>query len=282
MKEAKRTQQALREELEALRARAAELERQLNGRPAAADPSRAKGRPSRSPACRTAGLSSAPNGQPVCESLHHIIVETMNEGLVIEDIRGNITYVNLKFCELLGRAREHIMGRSPMDFIQPADIPLFQEQTAHRRQVPQSRYELKLRAPDDRGIPVIVSAQALYDNEKNFLGTFAVVTDITELKQAQDAVRMFTAMVEQSSDSYVYTDTDYCIRYLNPAAERMYGWKLEDIWGKTPDIFNVDPRRADPPEGNPGQGRFPGRGLARPARRQRLSGPHAQFAAARR
>lgn len=48
-------------------------------------------------------------------------------------------------------------------------------------------------------------------------------------------------IVEQSSDSIVYTDAEYRITYINEAAHKLYGWKLEELAGKRPDILNAEP-----------------------------------------
>ncbi len=39
----------------------------------------------------------------------------------------------------------------------------------------------------------------------------------------------------------IITDSDFCITYMNPAAEEMYGFTLEEVEGKTPRIFNAEP-----------------------------------------
>jgi PAS domain S-box-containing protein len=191
---------------------------------------------------RTAQWQAAHEKLRESEQQFRILVETMNEGLVVEDAQGKITYVDPKNSELLGCDRDQILGRSPVDFIRTADIPLFQQQSAGRLKQHQGQYELSLRAQDGREIPVIVSIQAILDSDKKFQGSFAVLKDIHNLRQVEEKVDLLTVIVEQSADSVLYTDNEYRIRYTNPACNKLFGWDFEELQGKTPDMFNVDTR----------------------------------------
>ena len=50
------------------------------------------------------------------------LVESMNEGLGIQDRHGIITYVNDKVCKILQLPREQIVGRPSLDFISKRDL----------------------------------------------------------------------------------------------------------------------------------------------------------------
>jgi two-component system sensor histidine kinase UhpB len=45
----------------------------------------------------------------------------MNDGLRILDENGLITYVNDRFCEMLGYSRDEMIGRHCSDFILPSE-----------------------------------------------------------------------------------------------------------------------------------------------------------------
>jgi len=63
----------------------------------------------------------------------------------------------------------------------------------------------------------------------------------TELrKQAEEELLLLTAMIEQSSEGIIRTDTEFRINYINDATRALYGWSLDELRGKTPDLFNVD------------------------------------------
>lgn len=64
-------------------------------------------------------------------------------------------------------------------------------------------------------------------------------------REAEKSLRLLTALTEQAADSVVYTDADYKIRYVNRAAEKLFGWRKEELIGKMPDILNAEPNREE-------------------------------------
>jgi len=56
----------------------------------------------------------------------------------------------------------------------------------------------------------------------------------------EDELERVSSMVTQSTEAMILTDSDFCITYMNPAAEEMYGFTLEEVEGKTPEIFNAE------------------------------------------
>jgi len=58
---------------------------------------------------------------------------------------------------------------------------------------------------------------------------------------AEQELRFRSTIVENIYDSVVTTDTQFKITYINSAAEKLYGYSPEELWGKTPDIFNAEP-----------------------------------------
>lgn len=69
---------------------------------------------------------------------------------------------------------------------------------------------------------------------------FLYSLDITERKQAEDANRQLSRIVEQTEDSVVVTDRDGCIEYVNPAFERLTGYTREEALGRTSRMIKSD------------------------------------------
>ena len=61
-----------------------------------------------------------------------------------------------------------------------------------------------------------------------------------ERRQAEDALRKLSQVVEQAADSVFITDRDGRIEYVNPAFERMTGYMAREVIGATPDIFSTE------------------------------------------
>ena len=76
----------------------------------------------------------------------------------------------------------------------------------------------------------------LLDEENNIAGGIAVITDITARKQAEEAAhtayRQLAFHVETSPLAVVEWDSDFRVSRWSASAERLFGWKAEDVIGK--------------------------------------------------
>lgn len=143
---------------------------------------------------------------------YRTLVETMNEGLMAENAQGEISYCNDRICEMLGCRRSQLIGRPTLDFISPTDKSFYQQQTAIRSKTTSAQYKLHLLAPDRRRIPVSVSVKPLFNERGAYEGNFAVITDITKIKQAEAASQLseqkYRTLFEQAADSIVLFDVE--------------------------------------------------------------------------
>jgi PAS domain S-box-containing protein len=77
---------------------------------------------------------------------------------------------------------------------------------------------------------------ALRDEKDNIAGGIAVITDITARKQAEDAAntayRQLSFHVESSPLAVIEWDSDFRVSRWSASAERLFGWKAEDVIGK--------------------------------------------------
>ena len=116
------------------------------------------------------------------EERYRKLVETMDEGLMIEDENGCITYVNDKLCRLWGRPREAIIGCRSEDFIELSQAALLNEQLARARQGEVVSYEATWKGKDGQKVITLVSCVPMFDSKGCFQGSFSVITDISQLK----------------------------------------------------------------------------------------------------
>ncbi len=76
----------------------------------------------------------------------------------------------------------------------------------------------------------------LLDDNNNLAGTIAVITDITARKQAEDAAntayRQLSFHVESSPLAVVEWDSDFRVSRWSESAERLFGWKADEVIGK--------------------------------------------------
>ncbi len=123
------------------------------------------------------------------EQRYRRLVEAMNEALAEVDENRLFTFVNDRFCEMLGYSRDEVIGRPPTDFLDEATKQIFEEQRASRKEGKHLRYELEFIAKDRHKVPVIVSAYRILDADGNHRSSVALLMDITERKRVEQEMQ---------------------------------------------------------------------------------------------
>ena len=135
-------------------------------------------------------------GENASEKLYWAIVETASEGIWTIDENDVTTFVNHSLAKMLGYEPEEMVGKSVLDFIDPAHHEEEQRNLARRREGIRERHELRFRAKDRSEVWTLMATSSLYDAEGAYAGALAMVTDITaqrlagaENRRAQGVIR---------------------------------------------------------------------------------------------
>ncbi|WP_319586698.1 PAS domain S-box protein [uncultured Desulfobulbus sp.] len=123
------------------------------------------------------------------EAQYRRIVETAQEGIWAVDESGKTTYVNPQMAKLLGHDPQEMMGRPFADFISPEETGEYLQRMQSRKQGQSETCECRFRHKEGREVWVLVSATPQRDSHGRFLGSFAMLTDITKRKRAEEALQ---------------------------------------------------------------------------------------------
>ena len=172
------------------------------------------------------------------EKRYRRLVETMNDGIGIQDENGLITYVNNKFCQMLDYKSDDFIGKPVTHFLDDHNSQILKNQTSIRKKGKAKPYEIEWTCKDGRKIQTIMSPQAIFDDNGQFKGSFSVITDISILKQVGDALweskEQFRNLTEITSDWIWEVDKYGFYTYVSPKVQDMLGYKPEEIIGETP------------------------------------------------
>ncbi|NMB78505.1 MAG: PAS domain S-box protein [Methanomicrobiales archaeon] len=135
------------------------------------------------------------------EEKYRRIVETANEGIVVMDQHHRITFVNRRFCDLLGYPENEILGRDITMAMHPDELPDHEIRMQNRRNGKKESYERCLVKKDGSTCWVLISVTPVMDPGGAFEGSFAMLTDITRRhtfeKVRQEAVEQVEKNIEQ-------------------------------------------------------------------------------------
>jgi PAS domain S-box-containing protein len=179
------------------------------------------------------------------DRIYHKLIETMNDGLGILDENGFITFANQKICLMMGYTRAEIIGRHVTDFIDADDLQTFQERFQAYRKGIFSAFELTCRKTDGQQIFTIISPGPIVDDQGNFKGGFALITDITERKKTEDALKeseqRFRTIFDYAFDGILLAEPEEKKLVTgNHAICKMLGYSPEELQAMT--VYDIHPQ----------------------------------------
>jgi PAS domain S-box-containing protein len=120
------------------------------------------------------------------EERYRELVETMNDGLGVDDSNGIFIYVNPKLSEMLGYTSEEMIGKPVTSFLDEENKDIYNRRNTKRQRKEQESYELYWIKKDGTRLPTIISPKSIFNKRKEYQGSFAVITDISDRKQIEE------------------------------------------------------------------------------------------------
>src|SRR5665648_581618 len=173
------------------------------------------------------------------EALYRRIVEMAGEGILAMDGEYRTTFVNPQMAAMLGYETEEMLGRVVSDFIFDEDLDDYAAEMKGREAGKPGTYERRFRRKDGGEVWASVSSTADLGPDGEFLGSFGMFTDITEMRAAEEALRQseeqFRRFAEYLPGRMTIKDAE--LRYVFGNDERAAELSLPSArWiGKTPE-----------------------------------------------
>lgn len=117
------------------------------------------------------------------EQNFHALIKRMNDGVIILDRKGIITFVNDLICTMTGYNKHELIGEHIQRLAEKSRPEV---EAAVRKEVP---YETTCRTKEGGPVNVLVSPKILHDGKGDFAGSFSVITNIDKQKEKEYYLR---------------------------------------------------------------------------------------------
>ncbi|MCL5268260.1 MAG: PAS domain S-box protein [Bacteroidetes bacterium] len=183
------------------------------------------------------------------ENFRHIY-EFSPVGILSFDANGNFLRCNPAVLNILGYTEAELTGTQFNTLTHPDDrdigMELLEQLSAGTKEV--ISYEKRYLRKDGKVVWAYRIVSAVRDSENNLKYTVSIIEDITERKEAEDALRRsedkYRSLVDGARDAIFSLSTGGIIQSLNPAFEVMTGWKRKQWVGRSfTDLLHPEDRK---------------------------------------
>ena len=165
------------------------------------------------------------------ERRYRRIVETTNEGVWLLDSNFNTIFVNRQLAEMLGYEPAEMIGLNIFDFYFPEDVDRKRQRLERRRQGLRENFDDRFRRRDGSELWAQLAAIPVFKASGEFDGAFAMVSDITERRRAEEALReseeRFRLVANTAPVKIWMSGTDKLCTYFNQHWLQFTGRPLE-------------------------------------------------------
>ena len=167
------------------------------------------------------------------EERYKLLFERSLAGAYRTSLDGIILDCNVSFCLMFGYAtREEVICHSVrIGYLNPADRTQFLDKLRTEKIV--TNFEQRLRGKDGRIVTVLNSATLLTRDDGSGGMIRGTLTDITDLRNAEQQNCRLAAIVRGSDDAILSLTIEGVIETWNRGAEQIYGYTAEEAIGKS-------------------------------------------------
>jgi len=163
-------------------------------------------------------------------------VEQSVDGIAMSDMESNLLFVNEAWSSLHGYSVKEMQERNLCEFPTSKRLDHLQNESLALLENRFFYGEIEHTHKNGTKIPTLMSSTILRGTNQEPNGILWIMRDITELKQAdiklRDIENRVVALTEAAQDAIVMIDPQGKINFWNPAAERIFGYQENEVFGK--------------------------------------------------
>ena len=164
------------------------------------------------------------------DSIRHGIYESSREGKIVDCNRALLSMLGYESKE------EFLALDLATDVYEhPEDRKAFQEIVEAKGYV--KNYEVTYKRKNGESIDILLTCETITDERDGVVGYRGMMMDVTRRRKAEkdlkEANRFLNMLIEASPDGIIVTDAKGEIIIYNKAAERLLGYSIDEVIGKT-------------------------------------------------
>ncbi|MFG1490091.1 PAS domain-containing protein, partial [Oceanospirillum sp. HFRX-1_2] len=166
------------------------------------------------------------------------VLQSVSHGIIQYTPDGEIIFANQAAKKVYGY-KETLPERIELLCLSPQDVRYLTTSIIALAGENEQEGELRLPQRHKQGFTFTAHFQwSVTLDEKAQVDTITVaVSDISKQQQHQEAMDQAALVFEMSDEAYLITDVHSRILNINPAFTKITGYELEEVKGKTPEIF---------------------------------------------
>jgi PAS domain S-box-containing protein len=177
------------------------------------------------------------------EGKYRSFFENNMDGVLLSKPDGGIEEANPAACKMFGATEKEFCGYSRselLNFADPALVSLF----AERNRTGKVRGEGNFMRRDGTKFRAEI-ASSIFKDANSEERTCIIVRDITDRKNAEEIIKdgqeRMRLIMSSALDAIICMDTNDKITFWNPQAERIFGWKEEEVKGDSLSSLVIPP-----------------------------------------
>ncbi len=167
------------------------------------------------------------------EKRYRQLTENIPDLIVRSDSNLHVLYANNAVLRRTGLSMEELVGKTATEYGTPPVVAAQWERIAHTALTsgePQRIEHTNYWQGETRVFDVLMVPEI--DSDGIVSSVISIARDITDYKKAEDRLRYDANILEAVTDAIIGSDLSLNITYWNKSAERIYGWKHEEVLGK--------------------------------------------------
>jgi len=169
------------------------------------------------------------------EEKYRTILENIEDGYYEVDLPGNFIFFNDPVCRFFGYSKDELMGMNDRRYTDQENAKkLYQTfNKVYKTGEPTKGFDWEIIRKDGTKRYIEASVSLVKNPSGQPIGFRGIVRDVTERKQAEEALRnekqRFQTLSEQAPFGMVMIDQDGTFKYINHKFKELFGYDLTDV-----------------------------------------------------